>query len=244
MRKNLAVDIPKDAETEVDRIRGLKKSIFTRTRIATLCLVMVVALSVTGTLAFESWTGNATPNRGNLGKVEVKIGERVGLSTAQSASAWDKDNDYSYGIGNKVVCFKAPSDRNEVTEDVTVSIVPEVVSKKFYDATTESMVDPDVAQALAGYNGMWTAVKSENGEQWVESDVMRIYLTNIGDGENQWTMQSDGTFKYNSSLSRGETTSDLLKGIVLLDGAEPDNYQSVQVKVIARALETLQNNES
>ena len=75
MKKNLAVDVPRDAETEVNRIRGLKKSIFTRTRIACLCLVMVLALSVSSTLAYEKWSGNATPNRCWMNYVGIKIGE-------------------------------------------------------------------------------------------------------------------------------------------------------------------------
>ena len=243
MKKNLAVDVPRDAETEVDRIRGLKKSIFTRTRIACLCLVMVLALSVSSTLAFEKYSGNATPNRGFLGKVELKIGERVGAGTAQTTSAWNTDGNYDYGLGNKVICVKAPDSVDELGEEVTVSIVPEVVSKRLVDADGNP-VPAETLEAKALYNGTWTTVQSDANGDFVETSIFKIYLSNIGDGENQWTMQNDGTFKYNSTLTQGQITSDLVKGIVLQDSINITDYYSATVSIVARGDAAASSNES
>ena len=233
MKKNLAVDVPRDAETEVDRIRGLKKSIFTRTRIACLCLVMVLALSVSSTLAYEKWSGNATPNRGTFADVNIKIGEKTSISAADSTYKYDSEAEgtYSYGKNNKVVRITASNQPNEVESNVFLTIVPEVESKGY---TTTTSTDP-LSGALLTFDEELSAPTYEGGEWYMQTSVLRVYLNN--DWQSKWSyITNKGVFQYKTPLAKGESTDYLVRGVVLQDEVNASDYKSVKVTVIAKGV--------
>ena len=236
MKKNLAVDVPRDAETEVDRIRGLKKSIFTRTRIACLCLVMVLALSVSSTLAYEKWSGNATPNRtGGMVDVSLKIGER---KSADSTTITYEDGNFDYGKDSKYVRIEMSDKLTEADARVAVSILLELKSKNYRNSDNTLVTAED---AYVAYNGDWSSVKQETQDEagagktrryYVETSVARIYLAD--DYASNW-IYANGVFEYNKTLGKGAKSADLVTGIMLLDDSLANEYASVRVKIVARA---------
>ena len=231
-KKNLEVDIPKGVDTEVHRRHSLKNSIFTRTRIAALSFVLVLALAVTGTLAYLAYTGNQTPNRSSIGEVAVRIGEKTSID---ANPAYDTDGEYPLGKDKKVV-FVAHSDNpSAISENVTVSILPQVESKQYSDNQGNALSD-----GYLSFNEEWSALKQEtdsDGKTWdyIETSVMKVYLAQ--GWSTNWTFQSsNGIFRYNKSLSKGEKTDDLISGVVLQDSVKASDYKSVKLAVIAQAV--------
>ena len=221
MRKNLAIDVPRDAETEINRVRGLKPSIFTRTRIALLCLVMVVALSIAGTFAFEKWTGNSTPNRGTEGDVDVHIVENVNntLDTTDTNGV-----NVSFGTNTKKVKLKAGSDQNITNQKVRVAFVPQRagVTDTTSGRSANTFLDED-----------WSAmpVTDEDGT-YVQYAEFKLYI------DSNWAQKwdySNGTFTYKESLGSGEETDYLLYGVKLSSGEE--TAEGVKVNVIAESIQ-------
>ena len=255
MKKNLAVDVPRDAETEVDRIRGLKKSIFTRTRIACLCLVMVLALSVSSTLAYEKWSGNATPNRGYYADTELIIGEGLN-GNAISYTVSETGNDVTQGASNKKVRVKMANKPNIVDSYVTVALVPMAGSTSFNQAsdpngtqnpTTNAYYNNPAGTPEYGYaffDQTWSGSSPvyEGGKWYIETDVMRLYLSNDWNntaadpaGKGGCWVWSDGAFKYSVTRSAGQETQNLLEGVVFREGVNVENdYTYYQVQVVAQ----------
>ena len=230
MRKNLAVDIPVDAETEVQRVRGLKKSIFTRTRIALLCLVMVISLSVVGTFAYEKWSGNTVPNRTNSSDVELHIVESINGATAVS----DTDGTgVELGYGKKQVYLQVGQDKNKEKnrgpEKVRVSFIPECESNDYAGA--------NVAIDETNASGKWGEIKTEEGTnyKYISNDVLKLYITSNYD--EKWDYDGDGTFTYKTSLKTDDKTEVLLQGVDFVNAADKDNYAGVKVNVIADAIQ-------
>ena len=266
MRKNLAVDIPKDAETEVDRIRGLKKSIFTRTRIATLCLVMVLGLSVSGTLAFESWVGNTTPNRGNWADVDIHIVEEVngGQMIDENAS------NVSFGYGMKKVKFKRDDLGTEYPDKLRVSFVPEMQktqARPTGETTGSAAMTVSVPLADENTNNADMYGKIEDGTQLVTDEdgnvtngVTSKYIRygNLvlwlnSDELTNWSYEN-GAFTYTKgtgstqgTLSRNEETGYLLMGVDWADNvkelagtvaiSDAEKQYSVKLNVILDAIQ-------
>ena len=252
MRKNLAVDIPRDAETEVDRIRGLKKSIFTRTRIATLCLVMVVALSVTGTLAFEVWTGNTTPNRGNLGVSEIQIGEKLNGNGTYVYDLDETGNTVQQGAANKKVRVKMEKRTDNIDSNVTVAIIP-MAASSFEGTRNANGTDAYYASygnkeyGWSSFDQTWTGEepsKDEDGKWCIETDVLRVYLAdgwNDGasdpEGDGGYWEWVDGVFAYSTTRASGEETQDLVSGVVFRDSVDVANdYTNYKLQIVARSV--------
>ena len=226
MKKNLAVDVPRDAETEVNRIRGLKKSIFTRTRIACLCLVMVLALSVSSTLAFEKWSGNATPNAGWMSYVKLRIGE-----SSTGDVVFDKDGTYGGGYGGKNVEIYAGTSEATLPMTVWVSLVPELESKQYKNTD-----DDTITGGLASMAQDWSNIHTDTstGHQYIETAAVKVWLA---DGwSDKWSF-GGGIFKYNEVLKKGEQTGLLVAGVELQDTVNRSDYQSIKLKVIAKGVE-------
>ena len=230
MRKNLAVDIPKDADTEVQRVRGLKKSIFTRTRIALLCLVMVISLSVVGTFAYEKWNGNTVPNRTNSSDVELHIVENInGGATAIT----DQDQTgVNMGYGNKKVYVQVGQDENKEKnrgpEKVRVSFIPECESAEYEGA--------NVAIDETNAAGKWGEVLTDtSGHKYISNDVLKLYIAD--DYSSKWDYDGDGTFTYKTALKTNEKTETLLYGVDFVNASDKDNYGGVKVNVIADAIQ-------
>ena len=244
MRKNLEVDVPKDADTEVQRVRGLKKSIFTRTRIATLSLVLVLALSVSSTLAFEKWTGNQTPNRGNVGATEVLIGENLNNTGSFEYTLSETGNDVKFGTDTKQVKIKLSNKVNITDSQITVSFIP-LAQNSFsptnnpgtyaYSTTDES--GNATEEAFTSFNEKWTDIKTETVDgteyAYIDTDVMRLYLNN--NWANEWTY-NNGVFTSINTFSKGDESQPLLMGVELRDGVDESEYETYKVEVVARAV--------
>jgi hypothetical protein len=222
MKKNLAVDVPRDAETEIQRVRGLRASIFTRTRIALLCFVMVVTLSVVGgTLAFEKYSGNATPNRGTEGDVDVHIVENVN-NTIDTTDT--NQTEVTFGTDTKKVKLKAGTDPDVANQKVRVSFVPQRVAAT-YEASNR------IANAFLDEDWSATPATDDDGP-YVQYGEFKLYID--ANWAEKWDY-NNGTFTYKQSLNSGEETSYLLLGVKLTSGEE--TAEGVKVNVIAEAIQ-------
>ena len=241
MRKNLAVDIPIDAETEVQRIRGLKKNIFTETRIALMCLVLVVALTVTGTFAYDraEYTGNETPNRTSDGVIELKIVESI--NGGPEVVDQDIDN-VPEGEQKKKVKIRTGTEVNRAPEIVHVSFVPQVYMN--FAATVDPEDPPEASktgESNVAFNETWSKILYDGDKPYIETDLVKLYLD--ADELKYWTY-NNGTFTHKEALERGQETGYLLTGVVAGDllndatsGSSRADYGAIKVNVIAEAVQ-------
>ena len=229
MKKNLEIDVPKGAHTEVKREHNLKKSIFTRTRIVCLCLILVVSLSIGGTLAYLTFTSNQTPNRAGVASADVRIGERTSIEATEVT--YDTDGSYSGGQNSKVVAVYAGTSEGQVEENVTVSLVPQAESDSFID-TSGTVQDG----GYANFNQNWSGVQTDatTGCDFIETSILRVWLAE-GWSDN-WTFNGDGTFSYKTTIKKGEKTTELMTGVTLQSGVKKDDYKSIKVVVIAQGV--------
>ena len=233
MPKNLNIEIPKDAETEIVNKKAMRSSVFMRTRIAALSLILVLALGAVGaTQAYIQWTANQTPNRGTNSRIGIRIGEK----TAVDADAvYDTDGEYDLGLDKKVVFVEAEDGPTDLSGTVTVSVVPIAESNTYADNNGNKLSD--------GYQAFaeeWSALKQEtiDGVEWdyIETTLMKVY--HAQGWSNNWTFQkNNGIFKYNKPLARGEKTDDLISGVVMQDTVNKSTYKSIKLSVIARTVQ-------
>ena len=232
MKKNLEIDVPKNADTEVQRVRGLKKSIFMRTRIALLSLVLVLGLSVASTFAYYGWTANQTPNRASAGEVGFSIVEYVdGAEEVTANEKVDAGQTVKYGVGNKKVKVRASDTAGIANQRVRVSFIPERLSKE---------KDADETKYASEYMSEdWSAsVQQTKGEgdvvteAWIECDDVKLYIN--PSWADEWTY-SNGSFTRKASLEPGESSDVLLLGMTMSSSAS--SYYEVKVNVIAEAIQ-------
>lgn len=219
-KKNLEIDIPAHAKAEISRERKLKKTIFLRTRISLLCLVLVLVLSIGGTLAYLTWTANQTPNRTASGEIALQIVEN-GTAIEDDYATEEVDS----GEGNKTVQVKSTDEPDRADEIVRVTFIPEVEAK---DGTG------NVAMSES-----WSAVKTEtvDGEtkHYVETELLKLYLA---DDWSSHYLYKDGVFYYNKVVSKDTTTEELLSGVTLQNDVNKADYGDVKVNVIADAIQS------
>ena len=229
MKKNLEIEVPKGAHTEIKREHKLKKNLFTRTRIVCLCLILVASLSITGTLAYLSYTSNQTPNRAEVGQADVRIGERVSIEA--TAVTYDTDGTYDAGLNSKVVAVYAGESDVQVEENVTVSLVPQVESKSYVDTSGNVL-----SGGYENFDQNWSGVQTDasTGRSYIETSIVRVWLAE--DWSDNWTFNGDGTFTYKTTIKKDEKTTDLMTGVTLQSGVNADDYQSVKVVVIAQGV--------
>lgn len=220
MKKNLEIDVPRDADTEVHRFRGLKKSIFLRTRIALLSLVLVMAFSVVGTYAYLQWTGNQTPNRTSTGEVEINVVESINGGAEVTNT---NQTEVTFGTDTKKVKFKAGTAENRVPEKLRVTFVPEV------ERTSNAGANAFVAEDWA------TAPVTDATGTYVKYGIFKLYLNSAW--ATDWTY-SDGTFTYSKTLKKDQETPYLLMGVeVDVPEEDKDQYGAVKVNVIADVIQ-------
>ena len=221
MKNKLHFDIPKKSNVDVIRKHDLKNSIFTRTRIALLCLVLLTALCITGTLAYLTWTSNQTPNRVTDGDLEMHIVENTTLSSTTTESI-DSGATFTAGLGAKKVKVRSGDDVNRVNELVRVTFLPVVKSKTY-------------STANVAFGETWSEVKTDSSSNaYIETSLVKLYIN--PNWATNWTY-ADGTFTYKTSLERGADTEELLYGVTMADGVSASDYSSVQVKVIADSIQ-------
>ena len=240
MKKNLEIDIPKDSDTEVQRIRGLRKSIFTRTRIALLCFVLVMSLTVAGTLAYRQWSGNQTPNRNVPADVNIHIVEDV---NGQELNEDEGSNAVIFGYGRKQVKLTTGSLKNEYDKKARVSFIPQLETS-INNPTTDGT--PSTQTVSVPFSEKWSdGVQKGNDSDGVERTYVRygnlVFWLNP-DYASKWTY-SDGTFTYKENLGVEDETEYLLMGVDWADKLEgvtltdADKNYTVKVNVIAEAIQ-------
>ena len=236
-RSEMDLDIPRNTNADLTRVRSLRTPVFTRTRIMVLALALVAALSISGTLAYLAWTTNQTPNRVVPGQTVIKIGEKASLDA--DSYTYDTDGGYNFGFDKKVVAITAGDGGGQVGENVYVSLVPEAESNQYaeYSATGSPTA---LSGGYVSFNEEWSALKQEtiDGTTWdyIETSVMRVYLAQ--GWSDKWTFQStNGVFRYNEVLQKGETTPNLVSGVVLQDSVKASDYKSIKLSVLAQAIQ-------
>ena len=227
MKKNLEVEIPKHASAEISREHALKPATFTKTRIAILCLVLVLALSVGGTLAYITWTANQTPNRSTNGEVEIEIVEtntKAGTSTEVDSSK-NTTGTSEGGDDTKQVTVKSDDDENRAEEVARVYFIPEIESKQVEGANI----------AITEYWGKGVQQDATTNKYYIETDVIKLWLAD--DWSTNW-VYDNGTFYYKKVLAKNTKTPTLLTGVTLQDNVNKNDYKSIKVNVVAEAMQT------
>ena len=233
MAKNINIEVPKETETEVVNKKSIRSTVFTRTRIAALSLILVLALGAVGaTNAYLQWTANQSPNRGTSAKVSIKIGEKASLD---AEAVYDTDGEYDLGLNKKVVFVEADDGPTDLAGTVTVSVIPEAESKTY--SSNDGALLADGYQTFAQE---WSTLKQEtiDGVEWdyIETTLMKVYLAQ--GWSTNWTFQkNNGIFKYNKTLEPGEKTDDLISGVVLQDTVNKDTYRNIKLSVLARTVQ-------
>jgi hypothetical protein len=226
MKKNLEVDIPKHASAEISREHTLRSSTFTKTRIATLCLILVLALSIGGTLAYLAWTANQTPNRSTNGDIEIEIVEtnkKDGASTEVDSSK-NITGTAEGGEESKQVTVKSDDDANRAEEVARVYFIPEIESNDMEGANV----------AIAEYWGKGVQQDATTNKYYIETDVIKLWLAD--DWSTNWAYDN-GTFYYKKVLPKDTKTTTLLTGVTLQDSVSKSDYKSIKVNVVAEALQ-------
>jgi hypothetical protein len=216
----LEINIPSHAKAEVTRQHNLKDTVFVKTRLSLLCLILVLVMSIGTTLAYLAWTANQTPNRTTSGQVALQVVEN-GTTIADKFANKEVDG----GIDNKLVQVKSSDAEDTADEVVRVTFVPEVASKD------------DTGNVAMGET--WSEVKTETVDDetksYVETDLVKLYLT---DDWSSHYIYKDGVFYYNKAVSKDTTTENLLSGAVLQDDVNKSDYGDVKVNVIADAIQS------
>ena len=228
-KNNLDLNIPKNTDARITREHTLRNTIFTRTRILVLALALVAALSITGTLAYLTWTSNQTANRATQAEVKVRIGERTSISSTDVK--YDTDGNYANGVGNKVVAFYSEEAPNIQNEKITVSLVPEIEAKDIKDTSGNT-----VSNAYLSFEENWSSIQNDGSHDYIETSVVRVYLAD--DWSDNWSQNVDGTFTYKQTLAAGEKTTDLVTGVTLVDTVSSTDYKSVRLSVLAQAIQS------
>ena len=233
-KKKLNVDIPKNSNAEITREHNLKNPIFNRTRIAALCLVLLIVLCIGGTLAYLTWTSNQTTNRTDLGTVEVEIvetnkvsGKTTQVDTSNTNAGEETTGNSEGGRDTKNVTVKSDDDDNRVEEVVRVMLMPELKSKQMKNANIDANI------VSTGTWGSDVKGDSTNG-YYVETEVLKLWLAD--DYADNWTYKN-GAFYYKKVLKGNTTTPSLLKGVTLQNSVNKNDYESIKVRVVSEALQ-------
>ena len=234
-------DIPDDQSADVTRVHALRNTIFTRTRIVALILIMILALSVAGTLAYLIYTGNQTPNRFTDLDYTIRIAESSdgttfknykGSETKSKADTEDgNQNSMSAGEETKQVKFKV-SGNSEDPVVVRMSVTAQVEDKESED---DVQYGDDVKTFL---NGTWSAPTTVDGKQVIHTDLVNIILAD--DWASNW-LYKDGAFIYNKTVKGGDETPLLVKGVEWCGTGDDATYDAtkhgkIEVPVFAEVI--------
>ncbi len=223
-RSEMDLDIPRNTNADLTRVRSLRTPVFTRTRIMVLALALVAALSISGTLAYLAWTSNQTPNRAVTGEVELHIVEKVNGAATEYT---DTNKEFNLGTTTKKVAIKAGTSPNRVPENVRVTFIPEIQGADYAAAVSFNEANTT--------SGTWGEITTDTTGTYIKTDVLRLYINPAY--ADYWTY-SDGTFTSKSTLKYGEQTPDLLYGVTMADGSTTNTTYKVVVNVIADAIQS------
>ncbi len=231
-KRNFRFDIPDDKSADVTRVHALRNTIFTRTRIVILCVIMILALSVVGTLAYLNYTANQAANRFTVASdAHIQV---IETTTYNGTTTTDKlfhsgTNNADAGEGNKKAGVKAVSeDGSGVAEElVRMTIVPEVEQLDPSDSTT--------VLGNAYLNENWSAPQQDSSNNWyIDCGLIRINLSST------WRtnfIYKDGSFIVNKTVNQDDAYKDLVTGVLWADStANRSDYGKINVNIIADAI--------
>ena len=208
-----------------------------RTRVAVLSLVMVLSLSISGTLAYLTYKANAAPNRLTVAQgVGVQIVETTNYggesySVAQKFHDATQDNKSEnkadVGNGNKQASLTTERVDEKATgpEIMRVTVLPEA-----------ELLDEDGTTVLgnAFLEEDWsTPTQDENSKWCMSNNLFKVYLAD--DWQTHY-VYVDGAFVYNKVLSTTGTTETLVTGVDWKGSVdERKSYGTIKANVNADA---------
>ncbi len=236
-KKKIGFILPKHSKVHVVREHALRSPVFVQTRILAFCFFLTLVTGcVAGTLAYMSYTGNQTPNRGSVGDLNIVIGEALN-GAAEFDFTGEDQTDVASGFDNKRVKIKVSKNTNMVNSRIQVSFVLLVASNKFTTNTSDWEGSTDEL-AYTVFNQKWGTVNTvyEDGylKNYIETDVAKIYLDE--NWSDNWTYDNNGVFTSKKTYGKGETTPELLSGLDLTDNTTSKEYKDFKVQVIAQAI--------
>lgn len=208
-----------------------------------MALVMVLSLSVSGTLAYLTWNANAAPNR-------VTVAQDVGVQIVESTSwgAGDKDaggtttdkkfhdatddsgsqNQADLGDGNKSAQLSATRVDGSATSPgaMRMSLTPEA-----------ELLDEDGTTVLgnAFLEENWSAPTQVNSK-WVMSN--NLFKVILADDWQTYYLYVDGAFVYKTIVNKDDVTKTLVTGVEWTGSAKDRlNYGAIKLNVIADAID-------
>lgn len=212
-----------------------------RTRIASLCLVLVISFSISGTLAYLTYTANAAVNRLSVsGDTSIKVVETTKLNnTAYSTdeefhSATDENegvNKADGDDGSKLSWVKVERDgANVEAEVIRMTIAPEA---EYLDADGETPLGNVFLEQD------WTSPQQDatTSKWYLQNTLFRVYLSSDWQSNFIW---KDGTFVYKKTIKEGASTAKLVSGVEWNNdgGFDRTKYGEVTVKVVADAIQS------
>ena len=176
-KKKIGFILPKHSKVHVVREHALRSPVFVQTRILAFCFFLTLVTGcVAGTLAYMSYTGNQTPNRGSVGDLNIVIGEALN-GAAEFDFTGEDQTDVASGFDNKRVKIKVSKNTNMVNSRIQVSFVLLVASNKFTTNTSDWEGSTDEL-AYTVFNQKWGTVNSVYEDaylkNYIETDVAKI----------------------------------------------------------------------
>ena len=201
-----------------------------------MALVMVLSLSISGTLAYLTYNANAAPNRLTVAQdVGVQIVESTNYANAEysdgskfhdATSDGNSANKADLGAGNKGASLTTERHDSKATgtEAMRVTVLPEA-----------ELLDEDGTTVLgnAFLEENWSAPTQEDSKWCMKNNLFKVYLAD--DWQSHY-VYVDGAFVYNKKLSKGETAPTLVTGSDWVGDAKLRlNYGTIKINVIAEA---------
>ena len=243
-KKKIGFILPKHSKVHVVREHALRSPVFVQTRILAFCFFLTLVTGcVAGTMAYMSYTGNQTPNRGSVGDLDIVIGEAINGPADGTTATFDFSGEdqtsVASGFDNKRVKIKVSKNTNMVNSRIQVSFVLLLASNKFTENTKDWPTDSTEDElGYTVFNQKWGEIKSvyEDGylKNYIETDVAKIYLDE--DYASAWEYDDNGVFTTKRTYGKGETTPELLSGLDLTDNTTSKEYKDFKVQVIAQAI--------
>lgn len=208
-----------------------------------MALVMVLSLSISGTLAYLTYNANAAPNRLTVAQdVGVQIVETTnyaGASYSDDKKFHDETSDNAsankadLGAGNKDASLTTERVDGKATgtQAMRVTVLPEA-----------ELLDEDGTTVLgnAFLEENWSAPTQDGNSKWcMSNNLFKVYLAD--DWQSHY-VYVDGAFVYNKTLGKGETAETLVTGSDWVGTAQERlNYGTIKINVIADATGTTES---
>ena len=202
-----------------------------------MSLVMVLSLSISGTLAYLTYNANAAPNRVTVAQ---NVGVQIVETTNYGGESYTEDQKYhdatqesksenkaDLGADNKNASLTTERHDGKATgtQLLRVTVLPEA-----------ELLDEDGTTVLgnAFLEESWSTPTQDANSKWcMSNNLFKVYLAD--DWQSHY-VYVDGAFVYNKTIGKGETAEKLVTGSDWV-GKDQDrlNYGTIKINVIADA---------